>query len=116
MSGAQVDIVTGMPLALGFGESGSKESAAEDLMNKMRLAGLSGSDAYRIVSQKVMEVLEQRIAIVLNGDPQAKVCLDILRSISQPEITAADAARRYVRRLTTITPALGDETTPEKEK
>jgi hypothetical protein len=115
MSGAAVDIISGRPMAEEFGQRASRETEAGNLMDQMRLAGISRTDAYRAVVQKVMEVLEQRIATVLNNDPQAKVCLDILRSISAPEVTAQDAARRYVRRFNPLTPALGNETTPEKE-
>lgn len=117
MSGSPVDILSGMPLDWSFGERKVQpDEGANNLIESMRLVGVSRSEAYQVVVQKVMEVLDSRISNILSSDPQAKVCLDILRAVSAPEITAKEAARRYVRRYSHITPALGDETTPEKEE
>jgi hypothetical protein len=116
MSGTAVDIVTGFPLAHGFGTDARRAEEANDLISKMEMAGLPASQAARIVAEKILVVLEKRIGRVLQDDPQAVVCLEILNAIDAPAITAREAARRLVKRHNLYTPALGNETTPEKEK
>jgi hypothetical protein len=116
MSGTAVDIVTGLPLSHGFGEGRGSDAEANDLLSKMEMAGLPASQAARIVAQQVLSVLEKRIECVLKEDPQALVCLDILKAIEAPAVMAREAARRLVKRHNYFIPALSDETTPEKEK
>lgn len=113
MSGATVDIISGRPTDAKGDQSGPQSS---ELLEKMQMVGLPQSAAAQIVARRVMAVLEEKIAAFLRNDPQAIVCLDVLRAIKAPEITAHAAARRYVKRFNLPTPALGDETTPEKEE
>jgi hypothetical protein len=115
MSGAPVDIISGMPLDPGFGRSG-RAAAADDLIAQMQMASLPQSESARAVADKILQVLEERIAQVLSEDPQARTCLEIMRAINAPAITARESARRYIRRFNPITPALGTETTPEKDR
>lgn len=91
-----------------------KRTDADEMMDRMQMAGLPASAAAQMVADKVVQVLEQRIATILDEDPQAKTCLDILRAIDAASITAREAARRYVRRYNFLIPALASETTPEK--
>jgi hypothetical protein len=115
MSGAPVDIISGRPIAPGFGRKTNMADEAGELMEKMQMVGLPASAAAQAVAAKIIAVLENRIAVVLTTDQQAVACLEILRSIQAPAITASAAARRYVKRFYPLTPALADETTPEKE-
>jgi hypothetical protein len=116
MSGTAVDIVTGLPLAVGVGGGRDAEVEANDLLSKMEMAGLPASQAARVVGERVLAVLEKRIERILQDDPQALVCLEILKAIEAPAVMAREAARRLVKRHNFFTPALGNETTPEKEK
>lgn len=116
MSGTAVDIVTGLPLVAVPGGERAAEIEANDLISKMEMAGLPTSQAARIVGERVLAVLEKRIERILQDDPQALICLEILKSIEAPAVMAREAARRLVKRHNFFTPALGNETTPEKEK
>lgn len=115
MSGAAVDILTGMPLAAGS-VGGDRREEANELITQMEMAGLPASKAARIVGERVLAVLEKRIERVLQDDPQAMICLEILKAIEAPAVMAREAARRLVRRRNFLTPALGYETTPEKDE
>lgn len=114
MSGTAVDIISGMPINPAFSRD-PKTASADELLAQMQMVSLPASAAAGVVSQKVIQVLMQRIEKVLADDAQAQVCLEILRAIEAPAITAAEAARRYVRRYNLTTPALHTETTPEKD-
>lgn len=113
IGGAAVDIITGMPLTRGFGEHDI--AGQDDLLEKMRMAGVSSSEAASTVVGLIVEILEQRIADVLAQDPQTRVCVEILRAIDAPQITARQAALNYVRKMR---PLRGAETqkTPSNEE
>src|SRR5512137_959272 len=104
MSGTAVDIVTGLPLSHGFGSDARRSEEANDLLSKMEMAGLPSSQAARIVTERVLAVLEKRIERILLDDPQAVVCLEILKAIEAPAVMAREAARRLVKRHNLYTP------------
>jgi hypothetical protein len=115
MIGAPVDIISGMPLD-GPGRARTHGDDAASLIDKMRMAGLPHSEAGAIVRQRVLGVLEKKIATILNEDVQVKICIEILKAIEAPAIVAAEHARRYLRRQNLSMPALDFDTTPEKEE
>ena len=96
--GAPVDILSGEPITLAREMGGKNRAEADELVGKMRMAGLPETEAAAEVIALVTGVLESLIENMLNKDPQAQVCTKIMRALNAPALTAQEAAKRYVSR------------------
>jgi len=96
--GAAVDIQTGAPIELARELGNRQKAEADELVGKMRMAGLSETEAAAKVAALVTRVLEGLIGDFLKKNPRAQVCVEILRAINAPALTAQEAAKRYVGR------------------
>jgi len=95
--GAPVDIVTGLPV-VGTRSSVARQKAVEGaLIDKMAAAGLTESAAHRMVIEEVENVLAGIVAAFLDKNERAQTCIEILRKLGGREVSARDAARRYLR-------------------
>lgn len=95
-AGAPVDIVSGEPFAPDQGMGRNRGNEADSLVEKMRLAGLPDTEAAERVALCVTKILEELIDGFLRKNPRAQVCVEILREINAPALTAREAAKRYV--------------------
>jgi uncharacterized protein YdbL (DUF1318 family) len=104
MRGAPTDIRSGMPVTEEAAiELESKRHAAR-LEERLSFLSVSESQASAELIAVVEGVLTERIAALIDFDPEAIACQKILKAIGGREIAARHAAAEYVKRFTKIKP------------
>ncbi|WP_028316702.1 hypothetical protein [Desulfatibacillum aliphaticivorans] len=95
-SGPDVDIVTGLPVEMVKGTKGEEEAAAAKVRLKDKAGFLDciGSDEGRKLVEIVHRKFVSRAATIIEGDPECKAYLGILKDFGIKKSLAKSAANQ----------------------
>lgn len=96
--GADVDIVTGKPVEMDRKAGAEERKAAEEqsLQRQAELAGLTQTDAGRLLIGLVSDQLQKRIEQLIGADPEASAYEAILKEMGNKDRVGRTAMQKIV--------------------